>query len=180
MVDYNKEVYGRQLAKKLPLSQKAIALSLDELEKEGILSSRAEGNMKYFRLNQKNTEIKEMLVIAELIKKINFMKKHRKLANVFRKDERIMGIFGSYAGGEEHRASDIDVFVIGNKIEDDYDKSGKLFDLKISMKYFSESEFKSLIKNKNLLCKEMIKNHVMLFGAEKFTNLVWREFYGFD
>ncbi|MDP2750893.1 MAG: nucleotidyltransferase domain-containing protein [Nanoarchaeota archaeon] len=176
----DKEVYGRQLAKKLPMSQKAIALSLDELEKEGILTSRAEGNMKYFRLNTKNTELRDILIMAELTKKVNFMRKHRTLANIFRRDERIVGIFGSYARGEEHKASDIDLFIIGGKSGDDYSRKAKSFDLDVSIKYFSESEFRTLLKNKNNLGKEMVKAHVMVFGAEKFISLVWRDFYGFD
>jgi len=49
--DYNKEIYGRNIVNKVALSQKAIALTLDELEKEGILKSRKQGNIKYFKLN---------------------------------------------------------------------------------------------------------------------------------
>lgn len=178
--DYSREVYGRGLVNQVPLSQKAIALTLDALEKQGVLRSRRQGNLKYFGLNLADSEIKDLLINAETLRKIEFFKKYRKIANIFRQDERIMGIFGSYASGTERRDSDVDLFIIGKKTKKDYDKKGSLFDIKISIKYFSEKEFMKLIREKNNLCKEIIKNHVLIFNAEKFVNMIWGAYYGFD
>ncbi|HLD15278.1 MAG TPA: nucleotidyltransferase domain-containing protein [Candidatus Nanoarchaeia archaeon] len=164
---------------KIQLSQKAIALTLDELEKQGILKSRRQANLKYFSLNIKNQEVAELLITTELIKKINFLKKHRKLANIFKQDNRIVGIFGSYARGQETENSDVDLFIIGKKAKQDYNSIGKLFDVDISIKYFTEKQFNILIKEKNNLCREIIENHVLIFGIENFINTVWRDYYGF-
>ena len=139
--NYNKEVYGRELTN-LPLSQKAISLKLNQLEKKGILLSRKSGNMKYFKLNHKNTELKEYLILTELLRKTEFMKIHRKLTNVFLQDERIIGIFGSYARNTQTKKSDVDLFIIVKEKEKDYNKKGKIYDLDISIKYFQENEFK--------------------------------------
>ena len=49
--NYVAEIYGRMLVGKVPLSQKAIALALAELEEKGVLSSRSQGMIKYYRLN---------------------------------------------------------------------------------------------------------------------------------
>jgi len=178
--DFTKEIYGRELVGKVSLSQKAIALTLDELEKEGILISRKQGNIKYFKLNLENTEIKDIIALAEINRKIIFLKKQRKLAHVFNYDNRIVGIFGSYARGVQKESSDIDMFVIGEKRKRDYDREGKPYDLNISIKYFSEKEFLKLIRNKNTLCKEIIASHILLFNIEKFIAVIWREYYGFD
>jgi len=178
--DYQREVYGRGLLGKVPLSQKAIALTLDELEKKGILSSRKQGNMKYFKLNLRGSEIKDVLVSAEIMKKIVFFDKYRKIAQVFTGDERVVGIFGGYAKERATSDSDIDVFVIGGKKGGNYEEKGRAFDLKISIKYFSEETFKELMRKKNPLCKEIIENHVLIFGAERFVSLAWRDYYGFS
>lgn len=178
--DYKKEVYGRELVNKVPVSQKAIALALDELEKEGILKARKQGNIKYFRLNLANTEIKDALTAAEIMKKIDFLKKQRKLAHIFKKDSRIVGVFGSYALGTQRPDSDVDIFIAGKKQKEDYDAKGKTLDLNISIKYFTDKEFKSLLKKHDNLCKEIIKNHIILFGVEKFVNAAWEEYYALD
>jgi len=59
--DYKGEVYGRELVGKVSMSQKSIALTLEELEHQSVLKSRKEGNMKHYRLNFNYTEIKREL-----------------------------------------------------------------------------------------------------------------------
>ncbi len=178
--NFNSEIYGRELVKKVSLSQKAIALTLDELERGNILVSRRQGNIKYFRLNLENIEIKDILISVEISNKITFLKKHRKLAHILKSDTRIVGIFGSYARGAQKRDSDIDLFIIGERRKDDYDKKGRLFDLAISIKYFSEREFIRLIKGKNNLCKEIIGSHIIISGTEKFVSIIWGNYYGLN
>ena len=178
--EYIREIYGRQLIGKVKLSQKAIALTLEELEKESILKARKQGNIKLYYLNIESIEIKDMLIIVEYLKKKEFLAKHRTLAHLFKEDKRIIGIFGSYAKDTQKEDSDIDVFIIGKKIPEDYEKKGKKFDLDVSIKYFSEKEWQQLVKNKNNLWKEIISHHVLIFGMEKFVNVVWKEYYGLN
>ncbi len=178
--DYAREIYGRGLVGKVPLSQKAIALALDELESDGVLKYRLQGNIKYFKLNITDTKIKDVILSVEIAKKLKFFKKQRKLAHIFKSDTRVVGIFGSYANGTETKASDIDLFIVGRKKGQDYSAEGKKLDLNISIKYFSEQEFAGLIKKKNLLCKEIIRNHLIIFGAENFVNTLWRDYYGLN
>jgi len=178
--DYNNGIYGRSLIKKVSLSQKNIALTLNNLEKEGILKSNKQGNIKYFNLNLNSPKIKDIITSVEINKKINFLEKHKKIAEIFKEDNRIVGIFGSYAKGIERKDSDIDIFIIGEKQREDYDRKGKLFDINVSIKYFSEKEFKDLLVQKNNLCKEIIKNHIVIFNIEKFTDIGWRFYYGLN
>jgi predicted nucleotidyltransferase len=178
--DYNREIYGRELIGNVNLSQKSIALVLNELRNKGILRSKKRGNMKYFGLNLDNSEMKDIIVSTEITKKLDFLKKYRKLANLFKRDNRVVGIFGSYAKGIQKRDSDVDIFIVGNKIKNDYDLVGEKFNFDISIKYFSESEFRKLIKEKNNLIKEVVLNHILLFGVEKFVNVLWGDYYGFD
>jgi len=180
MGDYTKEIYGRELIGKVSLSQKSIALALEELEQKAILSSSKKGNIKLYKLNINNSEIKDILFQVELNRKIKFLSKHRILAHIFKDDDRIAGIFGSYASGTQKKDSDIDVFIIGNKRKEDYNVYGKKFDINISIKYFNEQEFKKLLENKNNLCKEIIGNHILLFGIEKFIKIIWRHYYGLN
>jgi len=175
--DYRKEIYGRELIGKVSISQKGIALTLKELEKEGILKSKKKGSIKFYSLNLKYSQIKETIAMAELDKKTQFYQKHRKIAHIFKDDERIVGLFGSYAKGTQKTGSDFDIFIIGKKKPKDYDRKGEEFDLEISIKYFTEKGFKELLNKKNSLINEIIKNHIIFFSTEKFINMIWREYY---
>ncbi len=178
--DYTKEVYGRALVNKVNISQKGIALMLDELEEEGILKSTKKGNVKFFKLNLEFRQIKGALAIVEITKKSEFLSKHKKLEYMFNNDERVVGIFGSYAKGTQKPDSDIDLFIIGKKVVDDYSAKGEKFDLNISIKYLAEKEFKELLNSKNTLIKEIVENHVIIFNVEKFINLLWEDYYGYN
>ena len=178
--DYSREIYGREMIGKAELSQKGIALALEELEKKFILKSRRQGTLKYYRLNLDYSEIKDILAVAEFIKKIEFFTKQRKIAHLFREDNRIVGVFGSYAKGSQKQSSDLDIFIIGKTKKKDYNMRGSALDLSISIKYFSKAEWAKLCKQKNNLCKEIINNHTIIFGVEIFMDLLWRHYYGFN
>lgn len=176
--DYKREVYGRELIGKVKLSQKGIALALEELEEQSILKSRKQGTLKYYRLNIELAEIKDILAQTEFARKLEFLAKHRVLAHLFKADDRIIGIFGSYAKGREKKDSDIDILVIGKKKANDYGYQGKLLDLNVSPKYFTQAEWKKLLKEKNNLVVEIINHHILIFGIEQFIDTLWREYYG--
>ena len=118
--------------------------------------------------------------MAEITQKTNFLNKHQTIANLFKSDERIVGVFGSYAKGTQKKDSDIDLFIIGEKTSQDYATKAKVYDLNISIKYFSPKEFKDLLKKKNPLIREIIENHITLFNVERFIEYLWRDYYGFD
>ena len=173
--NYRKEIYGRELIKKIPLSQKAIALTLRELE--GILLPKKTGNIRFYSLNLKHPDIRNILAITELMKKIEFFRRHRTLSELFRRDDRIVLIYGSYAKGLQRKGSDLDLMIIGKKRINDY--NGKPYDINIDIKYLTEKECKHLIKKDNLL-REVIENPIVVFNTERFINLLWEDYYGFD
>jgi predicted nucleotidyltransferase len=177
--DYNKRAYGREISRTCRMSQKSVANSLLRLEADGILRSEEKGRTKLYFLNAKNPFIKDILLSAEIKKKILFLQKHPKLQEIFRENSGITGIFGSYARGKERADSDIDIFAIGA----DYSsiaKNASVFGIKASVRKFSEKEWATLIKQKNTLASEIISAHIIISGAEKFVNLAWADFYGFD
>ncbi len=178
--NYEQEIYGRELIGRISISQKGIALALKELEEQGILKSKKKGSMKFYSLNLNYPHIKEIISITETMKKIRLLSKNRKIAHIFKDDSRIVGIFGSYAKKTNNPESDIDIFIVGKKQKQDYNTKGRAFDLNISIKYFTQGEFKNLLIEKNNLLKEIVKNHILIFGIEEFINTVWRSYYGFN
>ncbi|MFA5797370.1 MAG: nucleotidyltransferase domain-containing protein [Candidatus Woesearchaeota archaeon] len=179
--DYTKQIHGRALVDKINFSQKGIALALQDLEKERILQSKDVGNLRLYSLNIQYLYLKDILAMIELHQKNIFLRKHLMFDYLFKQsDNRIVGIFGSYAKNNYTKHSDIDIFVVGKRGAIDYEALGKIVNLPVSVKYFSEKEWKDLLRRKNTLMREIVANHVLIFGAERFVNMTWCDFYGFD
>ena len=75
-------------------------------------------------------------------------------------------IFGSYAKGIQKDDSDLDVFVVGKADEDAIDKVSKMYKVEISLKIYPK--FK-----KDILTKEVIKDHIILKDVEQFVEGVF-------
>lgn len=169
--DYSKKVYGREIAKKLKMNQKTVSNILIKLEKENTLKFTQEGKNKYYFLNRFNPNIKDILKIIELSKKIKFTKENKKLKELFEALENrcdgIMVIFGSYAKGTNTEKSDIDIFIIG-KIKKTEDLE-RLYNIEINLIKTSKDKFD---KNENII-KEIIKSHIILKGVEEFIEIIW-------
>lgn len=174
---YDKDIHGRGIEKKVGISQKNIALTLDKMEKEGILTSRKIGNIKYYSLNKLNRLIKNFILLAEIENSIEFFKKHVKIAEIFKKADisgAIICIFGSYAKGIEKKDSDLDLFIIGRINEHEIKEIGETYGVKLSIKKGTERDFVELLERKNPLINEILENHVIVTGFENFVREVIR------
>mgnify|MGYP001563261174 CR=1 FL=1 len=169
--NYNKWIYGRDIAKKLKMNQKTVSNILNKLEKENILKFSIEGKNKYYYLNKFNPHIKEIIKLIEIQRKIKFLEKYKKIKELFNKLEEktqdLLIIFGSYANFSSNEKSDLDVLIF-EKIKEIKDLE-QLYNIKINIIKINEKNF-----NKNdTLIKEIIKNHVILKGIEKWIDLTW-------
>jgi len=81
--DYNKRIYGRDVAKKLKMNQKTVSNILNKLEKENILKFSIEGKNKYYYLNKFNSNIKEIVKLIEIQRKIEFLDRYKKFRELF-------------------------------------------------------------------------------------------------
>jgi len=169
--DYNKKIYGRQIAGKLKINQKTASNVLNRLEKEGILKYSTEGKNKYYFINKLNSQIKDILKIVEIARKNKFTQKYTRMKDLFYELEKrakgIVIIFGSYANFASSKESDLDVFVLGsikevNDLED-------LYKIKINL----VKSNKDKIDKEDIFIKEIIKNHIIIKGVEEFIDLIW-------
>jgi len=176
--NYNARIYGRSLVGKVSISQKNIALTLEELEKENILLSKLEGKQRYYYLNKQNPLLKLYLLNIEITKTQQFLLKHHKLKLALDKVEGgIICVFGSYAKGLEKKSSDIDLFIVDGNAR--VREVGKMFNVNLSPKSYSYKQFKAAAKSKNPLINEVIAHHIIIKGFEKFIDVMWEEHYGY-
>ena len=110
LMNPERELYVREVARLTGEDYKNVSMELRSLEEIGLLSSRNEGNLKYFSLN------KEFVIYEEL--KSIFMKTKGAVgilreAVSTKRDIDYAFIYGSFATEEERAESDIDLMVIG-------------------------------------------------------------------
>lgn len=110
LMNPERELYVREVARLTGEDYKNVSMELRNLREIGLVSSRNEGNLKYFSLN------KEFVIYEEL--KSIFMKTKGAVgilreAVSTKRDIDYAFIYGSFATGEERAESDIDLMVIG-------------------------------------------------------------------
>jgi predicted nucleotidyltransferase len=181
--DYKGSFTGSYIAREKSLNQKSVANALNKLEDEGFLKSKTVGKNKEFSLNLDNLEsVKNLVVAAEHIRTANFLKKNPLVKEVLAKTrtafDGMVIVFGSYAKGTQKKDSDLDVFVAGTYDRNKVSNISELYNLQISVKNYPVSAFKRALKNKDILLGEILKNHVIISGAEEFVNAVMRDYYG--
>ncbi|MFQ5848239.1 MAG: nucleotidyltransferase domain-containing protein [Candidatus Methylomirabilales bacterium] len=100
----------RRLAAELEESAGSVARELAHLEEAGVLSSHAVGNQKHYALRADNPILEDL---RNLFLKTSGASVELKSALEGIAGVEVAFIYGSYASGEAHAASDIDLMVIG-------------------------------------------------------------------
>lgn len=109
-LNQNARNYINELAKILECNPANLDKKLKELEEEGVLESKREGNQKYYFLNKKYPLLKEVKKIFEV--KYGLREQLRKELNKVSNIKEAY-IFGSFAKGKFKNKSDIDLLLVG-------------------------------------------------------------------
>lgn len=173
--DYERRVHGRELTSTIPLSQKAIALSLRELEDLHVLVSEPKGTIKQYMLNRHNTSVPDLLAIAEMGRKLRFLDEHL-FARPLSATSGMCVLHGSYAKAEQTRQSDLDILIIGSREK----MPEHIMGIPLHPISLSEPEYVRMLQKKDRFAAGILINHIILSGAERYTRLAWRHWYGFD
>ena len=162
------ENHIRGLSKDLGTNQTTISRKIAELYNDNVVDYKIKGRNKVFYL-KKTLEAKEHAYMAEIHKLLEAINKYPRLRRIA---ELVSGmkagmviVFGSYAKGNVHNESDIDIYADtrSKKVKEQLG----LIDSRISAKIGRYTP-------DNLLINEINKNHIILKGLEQFY-----EKYGF-
>jgi predicted nucleotidyltransferase len=168
LMNPERERYVREVARITGEDYKNVSRELRNLEEIGLLSSRNEGNLKFFGLNKG-------FVIYEELKSI-FMK--TKGAVGVLKDAVSRGkdidyalIYGSFAMGTERAESDIDVMVIGGISLEDVlallRGSEEVLSREINVSLYDLREIQKRVKDRDPFIREVLGgSKIMLVGDE--------------
>ena len=186
--NFNSEFTINQIAKKTNFDYAYANREINKLIKRGVISKKTVGNAHLCSLNLKNDETIAIIFDYETRKKSGFYEEHKVLKAYFsdflgdlkRYSIHSLLIFGSYASGKETSKSDLDILVIlENKKQSDsvhklINNAFKLSDVEINPIVIGRKDFVEMLVNKSRLNigKEALKNHIILYGIERFWELV--------
>ena len=174
--DFSREYYVREIERLLKISPRTSQLILEDLEDKGIIESKTKGKIKTFKLNPSEFT-KKYLVFVEQYKAIAFLEKKLLIKEIIEKiTPHINGIgviFGSYVKELEKEGSDLDIFIVGNYNNDEIKKVSKNLGIEISVKCYPLKIFEKSL-TKDILIKEVLKNHVVFLNAEQFIQKVFK------
>jgi predicted nucleotidyltransferase/predicted transcriptional regulator len=189
--DVRAEFTINELATKTDISYSYVHRQVEELKDKGILIVNQHTNRKYCKPNYNNPEVRVGFVkISDQIAK-DFLKKRDKVFFITEKllsilpqktDFNLLSVvlFGSMAKGTDFKKSDMDLFILvpsKTKYDEIVDMEcaalSKGFGIDINPIISEPSNLLTMLKDKEEnVGKEIIKNKIILFGAEKFWELV--------
>lgn len=157
-----KEVYIRELAKKLKLSPFATKKYADLLVKEGLIIEEKKAHVRYLAANTKNIFYKHAKITYNLREILNsglieFLKENvSNLTSIV--------AFGSISRGEDSEESDVDIVIIGKEKNLSLTEFEKKMKREITLHFFSWSEWNTQIKENSPFYYDVINSGIPLHG----------------
>lgn len=171
-----------EIAKTLKEYYSFVHKTVNKLTKDSVLIKERAGNSYLCSLNIGNEKALALMQLSEIEKKDEFFSKNKELKLIledFVKSAEThvnvisIVLFGSYAKDAATKESDIDILLIGEAnagidttTKEIYAKYGK----EINTIIMSPNDFKK--QKDRAVIKEIINNHYIFYGVDKFVNLV--------
>lgn len=139
----------------------------------------AKSNIKFCSLNKEDGITKHYLIISEREKQAEFLNKkpeYRLLTRDLPAGRFSVILFGSRASDKSRDKSDIDICILSadGKRNASFSSAEIILRLEINPIFMSAVEFSGMLKkNGQNLAKEIITNHIILYGEEYFWDVVW-------
>ncbi len=153
----------RGLAKELGTNQMTVFRKIKELYDANVVDFSQQGKNKVYFLKPSLEAYKYILITEhyKLLEILNLYPNIRRIIQKIIQDKRIhlAILFGSYAKRIANKDSDIDIFIetTNESIKEDFER----YDSRLSIKI-------GRFDDKNLLIKEIKKNHVIIKGVEHY------------
>ena len=90
-------------------------------------------------------------------------------------------IFGSFARGDYHKGSDLDLVIVGEFKERFIDRIGKIIELndsnlEIEAMVYTEEEFQKMIQERRPFIEQVLKEGIIVY-EQKENNVLWSKLY---
>ena len=178
--NYSAKLSASELARSSKIPQQTASRLLNKLVKLNLVNYTKKGKNKlfYFDLEKQTTKI--ILNFIENQKALQFQLKIKEISvviNEILKYCESLIIFGSYASDSFSKESDIDIVILGRSNKEEIKKIKQKQVAEINEHYVSYNEFAKILRSKNPLSIEIMKNHVLFGEVSKIADIFWRREY---
>jgi len=155
--------YLQELAKKLDISPGSVNNYCNIFEKDGLINREIKGNLHLFSTNNDNFRVRELkkAFFINLLGELDIQKISDKCTSI--------AIYGSHASGLYDEKSDIDLLIIVSKEQINRDLVVKIMNKvgkEIQLNVLSMIKWEKMKKENDAFAMSVIKNHVLIKGAE--------------
>ena len=179
--DYKKFIHIREIARKIKADTKTTSSYIKKLENLRIVNTKYIGKHKEVYLNTTNSLTPYFLILSEVYRCINFLKKNFKIKRIVEEvanEGYSLIIFGSYAKGIANEESDLDLILIDGKIsEDKIEEIEESYGIKISPYTISKKQFANMQRKKDSFFREILGSHIIIKGFSFFVLSTWKYYY---
>ncbi|MBI4181395.1 MAG: nucleotidyltransferase domain-containing protein [Candidatus Aenigmarchaeota archaeon] len=175
----------RDISKKADLTLPAVSAHVRKGEERGVISCTTKGRMKTCRLNLGRKELVPVLQEVEWSRFVQLPGAIRRSINSFLDDLQekplIALLFGSFATGKQGSASDVDVLLVYQRVDDVLMKNVEASAAKINGRTraniqpvsISYDEFrKEMLNARNEFMKDIRRSGLVVCGMEAYLGLI--------
>ena len=178
--NYSAKLSASELARSSKIPQQTASRLLNKLVKFNLINYEKTGKNKlfYFDLEKQTTKI--VLNLIEHQKALQFQLKIKEISviiNEILKYCESLIVFGSHASGNFSKESDLDIVILGKSNKEQIKKIKEKQVWEINEHYVSCSEFDKILKLRNPLSIEIMKNHVLFGDISRIVYIFWRREY---
>ncbi len=161
------KIHFKEVVRTLKISPRTAFTYLKTLRDDGILKEERAGNLTIFSLNNESPSVKALkrahflLTLDELKFTDALLEKNPNVISFV--------LYGSYADGSYDERSDIDFLMIGRIGKADkapFRRIEELTKKDVLVTCISAAEWRKKAEKKDPFCSNIVKNHVLLYGAD--------------
>ncbi len=173
-----------EIAKSLKEYYSFVHRTVNKLINDGVITKEKAGKSYLCSINLENEKTITLIQLSEIEKKSEFYSSNKEikliLEDFVKSAESTVNpisiiLFGSHAKGTVTKESDIDILLI-SKVKTGIDKMTKeiyaKYGKEVNVIAMTPDDFKK--QKDRALIKEVIKYHYVLYGVEKFANMVFK------
>ena len=178
--NYSLRISASDLAKKTKIPQQTASRYLNKLVELNLINYTKEGKSKLFYFDLERQATKTILNLIENKKSLQFQSKVKEIAVVIEellKNCESLIVFGSYASGNFKKESDLDIVILGKNKKEEVKKIKQKQVIEINEHYVSYNEFNKILRSRNPLALEIMKNHVLFGDVSKIVDIFWGREY---
>lgn len=172
--NYGNKLGGAELSRLSGVPQQTSSRYLSQLVKRNVLSYERQGRNKLYYFDYSRHETRSILEIVENRKSLDFRRKLPKISvvidDILENAESII-VFGSYSSFKFDKSSDLDIVVLGRHNRGRIRKAKKKHIIQINEHYISHNEFSRMLKSKNALSIEILKNHTIFGNVSEIVRI---------